>query len=512
MSEAVRTYNGSLHRRPRRVKSGGGRRALIVLGVIVVLVGYGWWTTRDTYSPEQLLPADVGCHITANRMLENRDSVAASQVWATLPERFRAGDVRRALTYNMGMPEWVLNNLLPETCHLAANDLKQFSDVLLVSRMTRFGCFIERIYRHLPGVEEDWAGGLHLRRMRKNNLYYAVRGRALAVSKSRDNLIKALTLRPEDAIKKEDLAAAVERNMDSQFWGSLNLASDDPMGNLFEHINYKLKVEPDGAVLSMQASLRQELKDMLGDNFKQLRPRRLIAPPDGILKVSADFGMPLADVWNLPGKNAVQQWLTVERTTDKQSLLSAVAGLIGPMGPGMRVAWRGMDLNQIVPMPQLVGIFDMDPGTIPASWESLPDVPQIQPLDHSPRYDAAKQRLQIPILGDMRVIAMPYGDAMFAAIGDEMADNFLAQPVQPKTLTEHGNLYIEIRPRECIKAVCDTAMLLSEAQLLRNQTPESVQQWAKPLMEQTSNIKSATLTAACGENQLDVQIRFTCAQ
>jgi hypothetical protein len=454
----------------------------------------------------------MACHITANRLLENRDAVAASQVWTTLPERFRAGDVRQAITYNMGMPEWVLNNLLPETCHLAANDLKQFSDVLLVSRMTRFGCLIERIYRHLPGVEEDWAGGLNLRRARKSDLYYAVRGRALAVSKSRDNLIKALTLRPEDAVKAEDLAEAAKRNGDSQFWGSLALKQEDPMGNLFEHIGYKLKVEPDGAVLNMEATLRQELKDSLGENFKELRPRKLIAPPDGILKISADFGMPLANLWNLLGKNPIQQWLAAEASADKQSLMATLAGMLGPMGPGMRLAWRGMDLNQVVPMPQMVGIFDTAPGTTPAAWQTLPPMSQMQPLDYAARYDAATQWLRIPIMGDVQIVAVPYGDGVFAATGDELANEFLAQPVQPQTLTEQGNLYIEARPQECLKSISDAAALLAEARVLRNQTPESVGQWAAPLLRQTSNIKAITLSAACGESQLDMQIRLTCAQ
>lgn len=522
MSNAPRTYSGTLNKRPRRRKRTPGATAPIMLALFVLGFLYLAWTTRDTYPVERLLPAKTAYHFTANKLLDNRMELAASRVWQAMPPALRAGEIQQVLSRNLGMPEWILNNLFPDTCYFAGDDLKGFSDALLLSRMSRTGCVIERIYRWLPGVTEDWAGGLYLRRVRGTDFYYAVRGRALAVSRSRDNLVRALTLLREDSVPRDVLAKEQSEYGAEHFWGSIALSPDDALGAAFESAGFVLRVEQDSALLRLRATLRPEFQQRFAEKVAAIKPGPLIAPPTGMMELSTNLAMPLRELWQFAGElsNNVetmdglwQKWAVAENDTAQEALPAAVTSLLGPLGPGLRLAWRGFDLNEMFPMPDIVATIDAEAELLATACSHLPPMDQAQPWDMTLRYDAVTARLHLPLFGgpSMEPTAGAYANTLLIASSRLVAEEYLAATPALEPLPEQGNLYLRLRPGQCAKALMDAGALLAEAQLIRNHTPASLMETAKPWMDEAGAIDAVTLVAGLENQDVSAQVRVECA-
>jgi len=522
MSVAPRTYSGTLNTRQRRKKRGTGVTAPILLVVFVLVFLYLAWTTRDTYPVERLLPAKAAYHFTANKLLDNRMELAASRVWQAMPPALRAGEIQQVLSRNLGMPEWILNNLFPDTCYFAGDDLRTFSDALVLSRMSRTGCVIERIYRWLPGVTEDWAGGLYLRRVRGTDFYYAVRGRALAVSQSRDNLVRALTLLPQDSVPRDILAREQSEYGAEHFWGAIALTQGDTLGTAFESAGFVLRIEPDSALLRLRATLRPEFQERFAAQLAAVKPGTLVAPPEGMMELSANLAMPLRDLWHFAGELANnvetmdalwQKWAVAENDTAPETLPASITSLLGPLGPGLRLTWHGFDLNEMFPMPNVIATIDADKEMLATACSSLPPMDQAQPWDMTLRYDAATGRLHLPLFGgpSMEPTAGACGDTLLIATSRTVADEYLAAPPAPQSLPEQGNLYLKLRPGECAKAVMDAGTLLAEAQLIRGHTPQSLAEAAKPWLDEAGAIETVTLVAGLENKDVSAQVRVECA-
>ncbi|MCC6142493.1 MAG: hypothetical protein IT368_01680, partial [Candidatus Hydrogenedentes bacterium] len=222
MSEAPRIYSGGLGKRRRRGQAGIWiRRGL--LAAIVLSVVWFFWSTRDSYSMEELIPADAQYRVYINGLVPKREEIVASPVWALAPEESVLGRLQAQLAANLGFPEWILNNLVYGLCQFSGRDTDAFSDMIFVTRMSRIGCVIERFRSFALDVEDDLAGGLELRRIREPELYYAVRGRVLVLSPSRKAVIDAVTLLPDEALPESALETAALAVEEADVYGNVAL-------------------------------------------------------------------------------------------------------------------------------------------------------------------------------------------------------------------------------------------------------------------------------------------------
>jgi len=160
MSETLRTYGG---RKAPSQSVGTSFGSLLRTGftvLLLVLLGYGCWTTRDSVALQRLIPAGQKFNVTAFDLLNKRGKIAAASVWKALPESMGISRVPDLLTHTLGLPDWVFNNLIGEQCHLSGNDVRAFSDAVLATRMRPIGVVLERFHWLAPGIERDFAGGL----------------------------------------------------------------------------------------------------------------------------------------------------------------------------------------------------------------------------------------------------------------------------------------------------------------------------------------------------------------
>ena len=195
MSDVQRVYRGPVRGRlssTRRGRRRGGfpfkRLAFLLL---LLLAGAAYWISRDTHPLHSLIPSQQKYSVVLRDILKNRAELAESAVWDTLPPESGSGKITQALRGELGLPEWMARNIIVDDCYISGNDLRDFSDVLCVTKMTRIGTLVEQLHWVTSRIRRDTAGGLGLRHVPNAGMFYAVRGRILLISPSRDALVNA---------------------------------------------------------------------------------------------------------------------------------------------------------------------------------------------------------------------------------------------------------------------------------------------------------------------------------
>lgn len=528
MSDALRTYAGPKKKFSRRragpVRPAGLGRALrnAALVMLLVLVAYVWWTTRDTHAVNALIPQGQQYALVASDILQDRGAIAESRVWNALPEQFRPTGLTAALGNELGLPEWVLNNLVPGAAYAVGNDLKSFSDVLLVTKMSRIGTLLERLHVFSGDVAADPAGGLELRDIAGGKAYYAVRGRVLLISPSREALVRALTLRPEDALDGEQFAALAEQGGAEQLRGRVNFGPDDPLGDVLENLRFALRIEPDRVQVDCRAGLSTEWRARCEPLLRNLSPRALKAPVDGMAVAAMDFGMPVKEFWLGIGNvtewplMSEEQWSAWEQPAaagGSPSVAAVLTSLLGPLGPGVRLTWRGVDQNEIFPMPELVLTADVTPERLAALESIPPPPPEAMPWDPYPRYDAENGFLHVPMMAgpSLEPTAFADGSVLMLSTSRIVAEALSTEREADMPLDEKGNLFVRVYPEPCVETLVEAARQLVEIDALRGHDAASFADASSRWLEQASAVRAVSLLAGYEREEVQARLSLECA-
>lgn len=520
MSETPRTYAGL--GRPLSQRRAPGRRlgpgAWMALGAVAVAVVYGLWTTRDRYPMEEFIPAEQRLQIVVSDVLNKRGKIANSRVWEALPDAGELREITDLLNSEIALPGWVVNNLIGRECHLSANRLEGLEDAIFVTRMTPVGTLLERLNLFVPGIERDRAGGLHVRRLPEAGLYYAVRGRVLVVSPSRRALIYSLTLSEEERAVPGAVAAALAAAGSEDVSGTLRLDENEGLGRVFRSLSFALQFEPDRAGAKLRGVFRPEWEERLSALLDGAEPRPLAKPVEGRLMVSVDLGLEVKELWaalgeafeNLPISR--DQWAEWERMEGKGA--GVLTALLGPAGPGLRLTWQGVDLNEMIPVPKVVALAQGDEGAVRRVMEALPEPPSgpalVNPL---PYFDREVGRAFVPSIGGPSMIPTVglRDGTLLVSSGLGVADALWAGDPDLGYLPDPGNIYVCLRPLPCVEAIVETGALLAENGLLKGHSPESFHNKAVQWMEKAATIREITLLAGLKEGQLEGEFHVLCA-
>ena len=520
MSDAVRVYGGRKRgaRKVRRRRHGGK----VFVAVVVIVAGWVIWSTRDAHPVESLVPANRAYHVMARDVFVKRARLAESQIWKALPPQLGAADVPAKLSQDVGVPQWILNNLVPGACYVTGNDVKNFSDLLVVTRMTRVGTLLEKLRGFFPAIDKDYAGGLKLHKM--GGLYYGVRGRVLLLSASRPGLIEALTLLPGDAVGAEALEQMAQALGDADIYGRFQLAEDDPLGDVIERGTFSLRIDKTAATAACQSMLRPTWREKMAGLLEGVTPRTLESPPDGLLRVSLDLGKPVEALWHCAGTTFGKQgemdqlWAkwTAAPEEGESSISYTALGLLGGLGPGMRVSLVGVDLNEIVPAPEVAATLEADPAKLLEAFKGLPAPPEgSQPWETYLRYDETAQVVRLPLIGgpSLEPTAGVKGNALVMSSSRTVAESMLADPAtaNPPALPKPGNVYAALKPHDCGKAAFDVAMMLAEAGLLRNYSPQTLQDKYGPWLESAAGVKEVSALAGYDSGNVTLELGMVCS-
>ncbi|MCL4694773.1 MAG: hypothetical protein KJ060_19950, partial [Candidatus Hydrogenedentes bacterium] len=366
----------------------------------------------------------------------------------------------------------------------------------------------------------DYAGGLELRAIPDQGQYYAVRGRILLMSASRDALIRALTLAEGDQLDQSQFDE-LARSGGEDIRGTVALAPDHAVGRYFESVAFAIRVDADSAHAKCRGVLRPQAAAELGSLIDGTGPASLKTPPEGLVAVSANFGKPVKEVWTALGdatgatlfsKSQWESWANgaPDQPVDVASFLTS---LVGDKGPGLRIAMTGIDANEIIPMPILVGTVDGDTGAVKQMLESIPAPPEdIQPWDSYPRYDAETGVAFVPMFGgpSLEPAIAVSRNMMFVGSSQESMRATMSNEATDQDLPQSGNLYVQIQPAPLVKSMVESGRLLAEIDSLRGFTQETFETAAASWMASAENIDTITALAAVHGDAIEFEFRVVC--
>ncbi len=521
MSDSVRNYTGqvgSLKARRRRGDNRGLIRRIAFPLALILVIAFAW-VTRDSYSVTQCMPGGQRiCMVIADPM-HARERVAASRVWRSIPAGEIKDTLSSALNQDQGIPDWILNNLFFERIYVSANDVHEFSDVLALSRMTRIGVLLERCHALVPGIEDDYAGGLRLRHVPDMGLFYAVRGRVLLFSPSREALIHALTLAKEQVVDGTTVADLTQAGTED-LRGTFALNPDDPFGEVFRSIAFAVRVDANAAQAKFRGRFRPESRDRFGPLFDGAAPVALAAPPEGMIQISADFGKPVRDVWSGLGQLFAIDWLSKSQWDAWNSPKAEGApgagrfltSLVGYTGPGIRLSVVDVDVNEIVPMPVLAGTLDADAGQL-AALAAVPAPPDdALPWDSYPRYDEGKGLAYIPMIGgpSLEPAAAALEGQLLLCTSRVTTEELLAAPPASTALPSVGNVYVRVLPVPLTEAIIECGRLLTAFDGLRGYDKETFELAASRWRASAAAIDDVMALASVRDGALEVELRIAC--
>lgn len=519
MSDAVRSYS------PRRgnVYSGTRRGGCGVWFILLLILGGGiwaFWTTRDTHPVERVIPANQTYHVQVRDLLSTRHEIAESPIWGTgiVPDNY--ADIPTWIGNSFGYPDWVLNNLVSDVCYVSGTDLVTFDDLLVVTRMSRIGCLLERGHRFLEGIEDEYAGGLALRKLSGVDFYYAVRGRTLVFSPSRDAIIRALTLRESDAIESLE---TVGFDVSGDLRGRILFSADEPLGAFFQRADCQLDVTPSSITFSTASVLKPDWRAPL-DALQMPAPSTAMdIPAGGGAVVAGEFGVPLAQVWRAidgiagGALNAgVGQFGLLDQLTapEREAALEVLTAWADGLGTGFALRTAGFDGRGMAPMPVLALMLTPEPGllegvTTLAGGSDASAIPE----PGIPYRVEDSEILRFPLGWGAIVEPGAYRDGtrLFAVAHPEHigmlqdGDNTLAQPTSP------AHLYGRLRPHELVTLYQECATFYAENGLLRDQGPETIAAQAAELEAIAARVAEVRVLAGYenGAITIDLHVALT---
>ncbi len=518
MSETPRVWSsrGSGFSVVRRHRSRRIRNALLLASAALFV--YGFWISRDTHPIAEFVESGRGLELVIPRANAARHRLAESRVWAGAPEDWAAG-WPRAMADTRGLPEWIVGNLVGSGAIAVADDLAGWSDLVVASKMTRAGCVIERALRFSPSNTGEWAGGLGIRFWQPGALHYAVRGRTLLLSPSRDALVRSLTLAQDRRVAPEAVREALADAGVEDARGTIAFREGTELGRVLSELRFAVRIEEGEALVKMRATFRPELADDLAEEWGNTAPAALAPPFDAPVTLSADFGTSVEDTWRAFSELLDVEWLTAEqweswREEDAADSPAAVlAALLGPMGTNVRLAWQGSDLNEMAPTPILVGSVEGSRAAAEAILEALPARGGIRTADARVYYDGDTGTVSAPLMSgpSMSPTGRWDGNNLYFSTSAAAADAFLNDG-RAKTLAapREGNLFIRVNPGAATREFVAAGVALAEGDLLRSYTAAEFEAASKTWIQRADALESLQLLASVNNRQIEAEFYVKC--
>jgi len=520
MSDAIRNY-----RPPKRTYYEGPSRAVgglrwILLPLAIIAMGWLAWTTRDSYPVERVIPRDQSFHLQVSDLLSTRMDIARSAIWETglVPENYAA--IPEWLGNSYGYPDWILNNLISDACYVSGTDLMGFGDLLVVTRMSRIGTLLERCHGFMDGIEGEWAGGLKLRKITGMEFYYAVRGRTLVFSPSRDAIVRALTLRESDAIDSLETAGL---DVSGDLRGRMVFSANDPLGRYFDRSDCHLAVGPTAISFSSRSALKADWRAPLDALGLTGSPGNLSVNRQGGLAVAGNFGAPLDEVWRaldeMSGKALAEfaaGWGALDQLSapDREALTALLSGLSGNLGTAFALRTIGFDADGMAPMP----VFDLSLEPAGAMGQAMADLvsplaPGLLPEAGKPYTAGEDGVIRFPLgWGDVvEPSAYWEGPRLHAALHPSHIAELRAAPGEMVPAPGNGHIYLRIRPGELADSFREGALLYAGEGMLRGHSPDSLRQSLERAEAISGRVPEIGVMLAYvnGELAVDIQIQLS---
>ncbi|MBI1319499.1 MAG: hypothetical protein GC168_11220 [Candidatus Hydrogenedens sp.] len=515
MSETIRSYTGGANLRRRR------RPPVVRYVLLFLLLGvfsWMWFVTRDTHEAGELVPLGQQYELFVSDLLGGREAIAGSSLWEIAPESVASPELREALRNDFGIPAWVLNNYTLGPFHISGNNLPSFDDALIVSRITRVGCLLERFRGWSDQIEDDFAGGLRLRHVPSAGIYYAIRGRILLASSSRKTLVRALTLRPDEAVGQEHIEEAATSRRDEIAHARVLCAGWPEAAAYFEAAEARVWLAGKESRLWLAGRMTDEARSRWSALLEHARPGRLLNPAPGAVQLSVNLGLSLPDAASaaaaLAGTPNYRLLDTLQSLLPEESRAFAapvMEDFVSHLGAGFGVTWRGANPLEMIPMPKIALVLQCDPAWAGEWVGSMPAVPDtVQPWESWPRAAEEPDRVYIPAVAgpDFEPTFAPFGAGMLLNSSHPDALQLLADTPEPAWREEEGNLWLRVEPAPLCKDLLDLGRELARAGLLRDLDKEAFDTLAESWSGLAGKVETVQVLAQHEAGVITIDLRL----
>ena len=522
MSDVVRNYTwgNNLRKRRRDLRHRGTGIAKFMIPVLLLLLIWGVWATRNNYDRTDFIPRDAAVELYACDIVAKHAKVAQSALGNLIPESTEARQYWEQITGELPAPEWLINNMSADVCHVYTTTSEHMENIVVTTQMTRIGRVAEWILRLYSGMEKDFAGGLQLYHVPDSSLYYAVRGRVLIASLSRSRLIRALTL-PEDETLNPDVYA---ENIRKAKQTDVLVCMQSTVADItipFSSMEIALRLKPDTVLMSFQGNLEQEFMSRYAPFLKELTPQKLPEPFDCMATASVNFGMPLREVIEeLRGVHPMLENIAIylESDQDTESTLAPVADVMTLFkealcitGTKTRIAWVGMNPYEMFPTPSLAASFNADTDTVLALFERITPSSEVKSeVDLTLRLDEEMLLAYSPVVGGNSIepAVASYGNGILISASATLARELTKSPQLLQSHEKQGNLFLSVEPHPVVVAYVDAAREFAISGLLRGYDQASFEEAAQPFLDIASQVDSLTLFSACNQGAIQVNMKM----
>ncbi len=478
MSETLRVYSEINHRRRKRRGSFIKFLVQFFLLIIILLIGWWLWLSRDLYPAEKFIPTSPKFQVFSPRLMQNHNILAQSPLWTLVEPSSPVYEVKKLLLDQKKIPLWVFKHLIYDFFYFSANDLKTFKDYLLIVRLSRIGCMLEELFSLSSMVETDWAGGLNLKYLPQQKVYYARKGRILLLSPNRETLIQSITKKEADLsvyVLKTELSENQEHYL---AWGTIKPPGKD-LQVFIPQISFYLALTPTQLGIKCETEINPDTETLWSILLAEIVSGPLQEPPDTLLSCSIDTGVPL--------KTWIRAFETIPRTNGiltsinptELSLTDWIKTFSPLVSNQFYITLDTFYTDEIVPF---IPKYCVVARTQPNMYENVSQTilnPTIIVLGEknkaipSPKPD----EFIVPLIGSSQVdLHIQCSDEqLIFANNNELKKTFIEHLKNGKSGSE-GNysFIIKLKPNMCITEINNVISVLTESNVLRFHDPEMV--------------------------------------
>ncbi len=478
MSETLRVYS-EINRRRRKRRSSFIKFLLqIFLLVIILLVGWWLWLSRDLYPVEKFIPTSPNFQVFSPQLMQNHNILAQSALWALVEPSSSAYEVKKLLSDQQKIPLWVFKHLIYDFFYLSANDLETFEDYLLIVRLSRIGCMLEKIFSWSSIVESDWAGGLNLKYLPQQKVYYARKGRILLLSPSRETLIQSITKKEADNSGAVLTTELIENQGHYLAWGTVKPTWKD-LQRFIPQISFHLAITPTQLGIKCETEINPDTETLWSILLTEIVSGPLQEPPDTLLSCSIDTGVPL--------KTWIHAFETIPGTNDVLAPINPMelsfTDWIKTFSPLLNnqfyIAFDTFYTDEIVPfIPKYCVIAKTQPNICENAIQTILN-PSIIVLGEKNKAipSSNPDEFIVPLMGSSQVDLhiQCSNDQLVFANNNELKDS-LVEHIKSGKIGSEGNysFIIKFKPDMCITEINNVISVLKESNILRFHNPEEI--------------------------------------
>ncbi len=478
MSETLRVYREfTMHRKKHNRGFLKFLFKIFILAIILLSICF-FWITRDLYPVEQFIPTSSVFQIFSPQLMQNYHTIVQSPLWELAEPSSTIYEIKKLLSDQQKVPLWIIKHLIYDSFYFSVSDLKTFKDALLIARLSRIGCIIEQIYSWTQPVETDWAGGINLRFIPKQKIYYSRKGRILLLSPNRDTLVQTITQK-NNKKNQTVLASELLKNQEKHLaWGTFTPQHKEFQG-LVSQIHFYLALKQNQIGLKCETQIIPDTETPWTILLTDIVSKPIQEPIDTLLSCSIDTGVPIK-TWLRAIETIPQTSFVLPSVQTKEIPFVEWVRTLSPFVSGqLHIAIDSLYTDEIIPfIPKYCVIAKTQPNMCENINQTIIE-PTIIILGEKNKAISLSNSNEyiLPLIGSSQTdLHIQCAEEQLLFTNNIDLKNQMVEYIKKHPTNTEGNysLILQMKPEKIIAEINDAITVLTESNILRFHDPKKI--------------------------------------